>query len=453
MISRSPHSGCYWDLNFNMKHPFFPEIETQKVEEIRHFQDEKLREHLHYLNTFSPFYKTLFANHRIDVRNITGVDELVRIPLTSKKELHRQNKEFICVGKEKIVDYITTSGTQGDPVTFALTEKDLDRLAYNEAISFTCAESRPGDVFQLMTTIDRRFMAGLAYFLGIRKLGGNIVRVGNGIPELQWDTIHRIEPDTIVVVPSFILKIIEYAEEHGIDYKSSSVKKAICIGEPLRNQDLSENTLARKIMEKWPLKLYSTYASTEMATTFTECGAGQGGHHHPELIIIEFLDENDRPVSEGEPGEVVVTPLGVEGMPLLRFKTGDVCSYYTNACSCGRTTLRLGPVIGRKNQMIKYKGTTLYPSSLYDILDGIEFVDNYVVEVSTNDIGTDEIVIHAGSKKNISHLEKDIKDHFRAKLRVAPTVVFSSFEEIQRIQFPDNSRKSVKFIDSREKLS
>jgi len=453
MMLRSPHSGCCWDSNFNMKHPFFPKIETQTVEEIRRFQDEKLREHLYYLHSFSPFYRQLFADHRIDVRKITGVDELVRIPPTSKKELHRQNKEFLCVEKEKIVDYITTSGTQGDPVTFALTEIDLDRLAYNEAISFACAESRPGDIFQLMTTIDRRFMAGLAYFLGIRKLGGSIVRVGNGIPELQWDTIHRIEPDTIVVVPSFILKIIEYAEEHGIDYTSSSVKKAVCIGEPLRNQDLSENTLARKIAEKWPLKLFSTYASTEMATTFTECGAGQGGHHHPELIIIEFLDENDQPVSEGEPGEVVVTPLGVEGMPLLRFKTGDVCSYYTDPCSCGRTTLRLGPVIGRKNQMIKYKGTTLYPSSLYDILDGIEFVDNYVVEVSTNDIGTDEIVIHAGSKKNISHLEKDIKDHFRAKLRVAPTVVFRSFEEIQRIQFPDNSRKSVKFIDSREKLS
>lgn len=436
-----------------MSSPFYPEIETRPVEEIRHFQDEKLREHLRYLNSFSPFYRQLFAKNKIDVGKISGVDELVRIPPTLKKELHKQNKDFLCVGKEKIVDYITTSGTQGDPVTFALTEKDLDRLAYNEAISFSCADGHPGDIFQLMTTIDRRFMAGLAYFLGIRKLGGSIVRVGNGIPELQWDTIHRIEPDTIIVVPSFILKIIEYAEEHGIDYRSTTVKKAVCIGEPLRNQDLSDNTLARKIREKWPLKLYSTYASTEMATSFTECGAGQGGHHHPELIIVEFLDENDQPVKEGKPGEVTVTPLGVEGMPLLRFKTGDVCSHYTEPCSCGRTTLRLGPVIGRKNQMIKYKGTTLYPSSFYDILDGIDYVDNYVVEVSTNEIGTDEIVIHAGSKRPINQLEKDIKDHFRAKLRVAPTVVFHSFEEIQRIQFPDNSRKSVKFIDSRGRLT
>ena len=97
-----------------------------------------------------------------------------------------------------------------------------------------------------------------------------------------------------------------------------------------------------------------------MGTSFTECGQGAGGHHHPELIIVEFLGENDHPVKEEEPGEVTITTLGVEGMPLLRFKTGDVCCHFTDPCKCGRATLRLGPVIGRKKQMIKYKGTTLY---------------------------------------------------------------------------------------------
>ncbi len=432
-----------------MKSPFFPAIETQPVEEIRRYQDLKLQELLRYLDSYSPFYKNLFDSQRIDPTKISGINDLIHIPPTTKEDLQRQNKDFLCVGKEKIVDYITTSGTQGDPVTFALTDKDLNRLAYNEAISFTCADAHPGEIYQLMTTIDRRFMAGMAYFLGIRELGASVIRVGNGIPELQWDTIHRISPDAIVVVPSFILKIIEYAEKHGIEYQSCSVKKAICIGEPLRNQDLTFNALARKILDKWPLKLYPTYASTEMATSFTECSAGTGGHHHPELIIVEFLDENDQPVSEGEPGEVTVTPLGIEGMPLLRFKTGDICSHYTDPCSCGRTTLRIGPVIGRKNQMIKYKGTTIYPPSLYDILDGIDYVYNYVVEVSINEIGTDHILIHAGSKESISHMESDIRDHFRAKLRVAPTIIFHPYEEIHQMQFPDNSRKSIKFIDNR----
>jgi phenylacetate-CoA ligase len=99
--------------------------------------------------------------------------------------------------------------------------------------------------------------------------------------------------------------------------------------------------------------------------------------------------------------------------------------------------------------MIKYKGTTIYPPSLYDILDGIDYVDNYVVEVSINDIGTDHILIHVGSRESISHMEEDIRDHFRAKLRVAPTIIFHPFEEIHQMQFPENSRKSIKFIDSR----
>jgi phenylacetate-CoA ligase len=101
--------------------------------------------------------------------------------------------------------------------------------------------------------------------------------------------------------------------------------------------------------------------------------------------------------------------------------------------------------------MIKYKGTTLYPPVLYDILDNIDYISNYIVEVFTNPIGTDEIIIHVGGEKPIEEREKDIKDHFRAKLRVAPLIQFDSYEQIQKIQFPEASRKSVKFIDNRGK--
>jgi phenylacetate-CoA ligase len=431
--------------------PFFPEIERRPADEIKKFQEAKLREQLSYLNNKSKFYPDHFRRNKIDISRIKCLEDLVHIPPIVKKDLQERNDEFICVPKDSIVDYITTSGTLGDPVTFAMTDKDLDRLAYNEAISFTCADGSADDIYQLMTTIDRRFMAGLAYFMGIRRMGAGVVRVGNGIPEFQWDTIRRIHPTVVIAVPSFILKIIEYAETHQIDYRNSSIRKAVCIGEPLRNTDFSLNTLGRRIFEKWPIRLYSTYASTEMGTSFTECGEGIGGHHHPELIIVEFLDDMDRPVKEGECGEVTITTLGVEGMPLLRFKTGDVCFWNPDPCKCGRTTIRLGPVIGRKNQMIKYKGTTLYPPSLYDILDNIDFISDYVVEVYTNEIGTDEILIHVGGKSPIPSREKDIKDHFRAKLRVAPLIRFETEEDIQRIQFPEANRKPIRFIDNRDK--
>jgi phenylacetate-CoA ligase len=198
------------------------------------------------------------------------------------------------------------------------------------------------------------------------------------------------------------------------------------------------------------MKLYSTYASTEMAASFTECRFGIGGHHHPEMLIVEFLDGNDSPVSKGEAGELTITTIGVEGMPLLRFKTGDICHEHYESCKCGRNTLRVGPVIGRKNQMIKYKGTTLYPPALYDILENIEGVRNYIVELYTNTIGMDEIMIYVGSENNSENFEKVIKDHFRARLRVAPSVSFESVDHINKLQYPGMSRKPVKLIDKRD---
>ncbi len=434
-----------------MSENYYPEIERKSHKEIKAFQEKLLREQLQYLAAHSVYYKSIFEREKIDIDKIKTLEDLGTIPFTTKDDLNANNEDFICVPRNKIIDYITTSGTLGDPVTFVMTDSDLDRLAYNEAISFVCSGCSADDVFQLTTTIDKRFMAGLAYFMGARKLGAGIVRVGAGIPELQWDSIMRIKPTTLIAVPSFLLKLVDYAEENGINYKNSSVKKAICIGEPLRKQDMSLSTLAERIKEKWDLDLYSTYASTEMSTAFAECEAGQGGHHHPELIITEFIDEEGNPVKEGEAGEVVITTLGVEGMPLLRFRTGDICLHFSSPCTCGRTTMRLGPVLGRRKQMIKFKGTTVYPSALYDILDDIAEINNYIVEVSTNDIDTDEIIIKAFCNEQSEGLEKKIKDHFRAKLRVSPSVKFFSNEAIDKLKFSDNSRKPIVFHDKRSK--
>jgi len=425
-------------------------IEKGGLKEISDYQEGELEKLLHYLSEKSKFYKRKFHAEKINLNSIKTLGDLNHISPTTKEDLQMHGPDFMCVDSRSIIDFITTSGTLGEPVTFAMTENDLQRLAYNEYSGFLCAGCTSNDVFQLMTTIDRRFMAGLAYFMGSRMLKSAMVRVGNGIPELQWDSIKRFSPSVIIAVPSFILNIADYAEKNGIDPDTSGISKAICIGEPMRNTDFSYNTLGKKIHEKWPgLHLYSTYASTEMATSFTECEFGEGGHHHPDLIIAEFLDENDNPVLPGEPGELTITTLGVEGMPLLRFKTGDICQGHYEPCRCGRNTMRLGPVIGRKKQMIKFKGTTLYPPALYDILENIDGIVNYLVEVYTNDLGTDEIVIRAGSRDSSEAFEKSIKDHFRAKLRVAPSVKFESPEYISSIQFSAASRKPIKLIDRR----
>jgi phenylacetate-CoA ligase len=426
-----------------------PAIETASLQEIKLYQEKRLQEALHYAQSNSPFYKALFSREGIDISDIKTIEDLRQIQPTTKEHLQEFNDDFLCVPKTKIIDYTTTSGTSGKPVTFGLTDKDLDRLAYNEAISFACSGIKEGDVVQLMTTIDRRFMAGLAYFLGLRKMGAGVIRVGAGIPELQWDSILKYKPSYLITVPSFLLKLIEYAEANDIDYNASGVKGAICIGEPLRNQDFSMNTLAKKITDKWNIKLFGTYASTEMSTAFAECEYGCGGHHHPELIITEILDENDEPVSDGGSGELTITTLGVEGMPLVRFKTGDIVQLHTEPCKCGRNSMRIGPVIGRKQQMIKYKGTTLYPPAMVNLLNEFSEIQNHIIEISTNDLGTDEILICAAAENPSEELLLQIKDHFRAKLRVTPKIVFTPLDELNKIMFTPMSRKPVNFIDRR----
>lgn len=141
-----------------------PKIELASTEEIKAFQEEKLRELLLYISQKSPFYRKMFSENNIDVSQIKTLEDLEQVPVTTKTDLQLYNKDFFCVPMSQIIDYSTTSGTLGKPVSFGLTDNDLERLAYNEAISLACSGIQKGDVVQLMTTIDRRFVAGLAYF-------------------------------------------------------------------------------------------------------------------------------------------------------------------------------------------------------------------------------------------------------------------------------------------------
>lgn len=141
-----------------------PGIEIKTLDEQKIYQEGRLPELLQYVSERSNFYADLFQKHQIDISKIKTLEDLQKIPVTTKDDIQNRNNDFICVAPSKIIDYITTSGTLGDPVLFPMTDKDLDRLAYNECVSFECADSTSDDVFQLMTTLDKQFMAGLAYF-------------------------------------------------------------------------------------------------------------------------------------------------------------------------------------------------------------------------------------------------------------------------------------------------
>jgi phenylacetate-CoA ligase len=419
------------------------------ADKIRLQQEQKLQQLLVYINERSPFYRELFDNNGIDISTVKTLEDLVFLPVTHKEDLQKRNDDFLCVPKNQVIEYASTSGTLGSPVTIALTDNDLSRLTINEYNSFVCADGTSDDIYQLMLTLDRQFMAGIAYYSGLRKLGAGIIRLGPGVPALQLETIQRLQPTAIVAVPSFILKLIQFAKDNKIDLNTTSVKKAICIGENIRNSDYSLNILGKKITESWNIQLYSTYASTEMQTAFTECGEGRGGHLQPELLIAELLDEDNKPVPPNTAGELAITTLGVEGMPLLRYKTGDICMYDETACSCGRTGMRLSPIIGRKKQMIKFKGTTLYPPAMFDLLNEMEEVLDYVVEVYSNDIGMDEVLLHLLPMDDTKACDNRIRAYLQARLRVSPHVNYIGVEQLQKMQFPESVRKAVKFIDKR----
>lgn len=419
--------------------------DTNTSQQIASYQLSRLYELLKYLSTHSPYYKKLLNSAKITELDIASLNDLHKIPTTTKDDFARNNSDFLCVPNQQIVDYATTSGTIGKPVIVALTENDLQRLAYNEEQSFLMTGVTQSDVIQLMLTLDRQFMAGMAYYLGARKIGAAVIRSGAVSPAIQWENIQRFNPTVLVAVPSFIVKMIAYAHAHQIDLSATSVKKIVCIGEPIRLPDFSPNEIAARILKHWEVELYSTYASTEMQTAFTECGMNTGNHLRPDLLLVEVLNEQGEQVSNGEAGEVVVTTLGVEGMPVLRYRTGDICTYYNEPCKCGRNTVRLSAVTGRKNQMIKYKGTTLYPPAISNALARVDEVKDFVVEIAKSELGTDEILLHVYSVGDPQVIEQKILSACQTLLRVTPLILFSSPAQLAALR-PADSRKPVSIV-------
>ncbi len=416
------------------------------------FQLNALKKTLQYVQAHSAFYQNIFQQKQIDIAQIQSLSDLRLLPCTTKADLQQFNRDFICVAPQQIIEYSATSGTMGTPVYAALTRNDLDRLAYNESLSFQLMGLTDQDVVQLMLTLDRQFMAGMAYYSGLQKTGAAIVRTGPGLPPMQIDTALKLQSTALVAVPSFLLKLIEYCEKEQVDINRLPVKKVLCIGENIRDDKLQPNALAKLITEKWHIQLFSTYASTEMQTAFTECGEGAGGHHQPELVIVEILDDHDQPLEAGQYGEVTVTTLGIEGMPLIRFRTGDISCFEQTLCRCGRTTKRIRPIAGRKNQMIKLKGTTLYPATIFDLLNHFSNIKEYVVEVSNNEIGTEELTLHISSDIPADECEMKLKPFLQSRLRTIPNIHYHSTSEIIAMQFPAGNRKPLKFIDNRKSV-
>ncbi len=405
--------------------------------ELARVQTELLNAHLDYCRLNSPFYAAL------PTRKIT-LEELAALPTTTKNDLASRNDEFAAVAPGQLADICFTSGTTGRPCRIAYTAHDLERLAYNDAVGFHSAGIRPGDRVLLTCTLDRCFIAGLAYYSGCVKLGASAIRNGLNSLEAHAEVFRHLRPEAMVGVPSFLVKFGEYLRANGID--GGSIRTIVCIGEPLRTADLTLTPLGRRLEQVWPGCAYSTYASSEIATSFTECCGRAGGHAPADLAIVEILDEDGAVLPPGETGEVTVTPLGVTGMPLVRFRTGDLSYLITNKCVCGRNSVRLGPILGRKSQMLKIKGTTLFPNVFFSVLDELPEISEYFL-TATGEALSDMVEVTVaghGPELDLEH----IGELLQAKTRIRVMVRQIGADEVKSKVF-GRSRKATRFFDLR----
>ena len=415
--------------------------------ECQEEQISRLRKHLAHAY-LTPYYRTIIDSLRINIEEITSRKDLTCLPLTSRNDIEKQPDSFHAVPEELFADIAFTSGSTGRSLAIPYTLNDLERLAFNETINFYSAGVRPEDTILLCVTLDRCFIAGLAYYSGLVKLGAAVVRSGVGHPERQWELIQRTKPNAIVGVPSFLLNISRWAEENGFEPVKSTVTKLITIGEPVRKADLTLTTLGSKLEESWDAKVFSSYGLTELQTAFSDCYESCGGHEHPEFILTEIVDEDGNVLPDGQPGEVVVTPLGVEGMPLVRFKTGDIARLYTKPCGCGWNTPRVGPIEGRLAQRLKFKGTTLYPEMIFQALDEIKQVDCSYIEVRSFFDLSDDIKVIVGIDSDVVTKER-ISEHLQARLRVKPKVEIKEKSQVMEKMKSAGGRKLKRFIDLR----
>jgi phenylacetate-CoA ligase len=424
--------------------------ESASLHKIAARQFDLLQRHLGYIQQASPYYRELLAGAGFEPRGFYSLDQLAQLPLTDKCDLAARNLDFLAVAETQVVDICQTSGTTGEPVTIWQTEKDLQRLTRNEELAFFAAGISREDRVLICAALDRCFMAGLAYFLGLRKIGATAIRAGSGQPALTAELIMNQRPNVLVGVPSMLLAISRRLQRSGIDPATLGVDKLICIGEPIRSADLTLSPLGKMLSESWSAQVLGTYASTEMATAFADCTAGCGGHLLPELMLVEILDEHGAPVASGNSGEVVVTPLGIEGTPLLRYRTGDIARLHLEPCACGRKTPRLGPILGRRAQMLKYRGTTLFPAAISNALQTVEAVEGFYIEVEREFDLSDRIRVVVGCT-DASLTAERLAELIAAKTRVKPEVVLVAPEDIIRKTILPERRKPVTFFDYREK--
>ena len=414
------------------------EIEAKSIRAVRN--------HVRHVKECSPYYRTRLEH--VEPEDIIKIDDISGLPVTERNDLASQSSQFVGVNPEAIVETVITSGTTGKALPFVYTRSDLDRIAFSAALSFNSIGVTALDRVLILLSLDRCSFDGMAQYRGTAMIGANSIRLGAGatLPAVLQRYLRFFKPTVLIGIPSQLQSLAAELKGDSFEKERSSVEKVIGIGESLFTSDFKPNPVGQALNELWDAQPFTLYSVTELAIHYGECRQQSGGHAHPELVYTEIVDENGKPVADGEIGELVATPLGVEGVPLLRYRTGDMTFKVKGVCSCGRKSCRIGPILGRRSQLFTYQGTTVYPMHLCNALDSVEEVKDYLVIIEDDKGNSDAVTIQVAAPP--AALEK-INQVIKAATGVFLSVIVSNVPTIQSLR--GGTKKKIPILDNRGK--
>jgi phenylacetate-CoA ligase len=383
-----------------------PLVETAKPEKIQKIQLQRIRRTLE-VSRGSPLYREKLFSRGTGAK-VETLGDIPGLPLTTKEDL-RKAYPFgtVAVSLRDVVYFRRTSGTSGKPAAIYFTKGDLDHSLASGARNYFMAGIRKGDRVQLA------IYPQLAVVVqgGLSEVGAMSIVTGTGNDLGQLSLIEDLEVTTIFGVPSYLLHLGE-AKKRG---QGSTVKRIVTLGEPVNPSNRA------KIENAWGAELFDNYGSAEMAQGNYECEEHDGHHALWDDFLMETIDPRTEEVTEGS-GELVFTTLSREATPLIRYRTGDVVELVKDECSCGRTTPRIF-LKRRLGEMVKVRGTSLYPSAIREVLHGIQGVTNFQV-VLGREASLDVLTVRVESKESSDELSELIKDQVKALTNLRPRIEF-----------------------------
>jgi len=398
-----------------------------------------------------PFYKEAFRANGVKPENIKNLKDLKRLPFTTRKDLRAGYPYgFLASPLSSLVRLHTSTGTTGKPKAVLFTQKDIDQAAQLITRSIKMTGAGPEDVFQNMMSYGL-FTGGLIFHYGAERAGLLVIPGGAGNTERQIGLMRDFNTTILHLTPSYALYLAEVMERLGLNPRDDFDLRIFYLGaEPY------SDATKRKIEEIFWLDAYDSYGLSEMngpGVAF-ECKQKEGMHLWEDNFIMEIIDpETLEVLREGEEGELVLSAINREAMPLLRYRTGDLTSIYPESCKCGRTHRRISRIKGRVDDMFVLRGVNIFPSGVERVLMSLPEVGRNYQIILERKGGLDEMRVRVevekrffrGSFEGLEKLQSDIKAKLKRELLVTPHV-----ELVEPTTLPRTTGKAKRFIDNRE---